>query len=381
MNLAMAGLIFGASAITNGTGHAVGAASFLYSGASDLVLASRLAHLRGLPLTIWLVVAYSLLLLLLLVTVVIGRKLARSVRTASTLISGAGFALALPLLWIEVIVLRGASGACVAGILAVASVFAAVLVRGLPVLTRTRQAAITGAVLIIGACAFPYLLTRGGLPDIKALPASAPVATLVRLESHVSGNPQAPLVVEFADFECGACALQAHSTQRFLENHPNDMRFAFRHFPLTWHHPHALQAAEAAECAAKDNKFWEMSRLIYLRRDLDSASLQQYATYLNVDQKGFDACLSTGKMRDRVETDIADAQAFGIHATPTFVVGRLIIEGTIDPAKLAEIARSESPKQESNNNMASQGQNAMPSKPPSGAPGVVAPCDSGAVCK
>jgi protein-disulfide isomerase len=359
----------------------MGPASFLYSGASDLILASKLAHLRGLPLTIWLVVAYSLLLLQLLLTVLMGHKLARSVRAASALISGAGLALALPLLWIEVIVLRGASGACVVGILAVASVFAAILVRGVPVVTRARQAAITAAVLIVGACSFPYLLPRGGLPDIKALPASAPVASLVRLESHVSGSPQAPLVVEFADFECGACALQAHSMQRFLENHPNEMRFAFRHFPLTWHHPHALQAAEAAECAANDNKFWEMSRLIYLRRDLDSASLQQYATYLNVDQKPFDACLSTGKMRYRVETDIADAQAFGIHATPTFVVGKLLIEGTIDPAKLAEISRRENLKQESNNNMASQGQKAMPSKPTLGEPGIVAPCDTGAVCK
>jgi hypothetical protein len=79
----MSGLIFGAIAITTRSGHAVGSASFLYSGASDLVLASRLAHLRGLPLTIWLVVAYSLLLLLLLLTVLIGRKLARSVRAAS----------------------------------------------------------------------------------------------------------------------------------------------------------------------------------------------------------------------------------------------------------------------------------------------------------
>jgi protein-disulfide isomerase len=377
----MSGLIFGAIAITTRSGHAVGSASFLYSGASDLVLASRLAHLRGLPLTIWLVVAYSLLLLLLLLTVLIGRKLARSVRAASALISGAGLALALPLLWIEVIVLRGASRVCVAGILAVAGVFAAILVRGLPVSTRARQAAITGAVLIIGACAFAYLLPRGGLPDIKALRASAPVAGLVRLESHVSGSPQAPLVVEFADFECAACALQAHSMQTFLEHHPNDLRFAFRHFPLTWRHPHALQAAEAVECAANDNKFWEMSRLIYLRHELDSGSLKQYATYLNVDQKPFDACLSTGKMRYRVETDISDARALGIHATPTFVVGRLIIEGTIDPAKLAEITRHEHLKQNGNNSMPSQDQNVMPGKVASDAPGIGAPCDTGAVCK
>ena len=367
-----------ASATAPGLSGVWGVVVVFQSGA-DLVRASRLAHLRGLPLTIWAVAAYSILLLMMLASVLMGHRLARIVRIATALVSGAGLVLALVLLWIETIAVRFACRPCVVGIIAVACVFTLVLVRGLPVATRGRQAAATAAALIVGVCSFPYLLLRGGLPDIQELSQKTLAVGLAGAENHGTGDPRAPLVVEFADFECQACAVQAHSMQSFLEDHPNDVRFVFRHFPLTQRHAQAFQAAEAAECAAQQRRFWEMSRLMYSGQGLESAVLAKYAGELNLDAKEFTSCLSTHVTQNEVERDMAYGRSLGVHATPSFVTGRLMIVGTIDPGKLAEIARRQQGAQQSD--ATSTGKQGGAGKSADSGSEVEGPCSISAACR
>src|SRR5215831_20202706 len=96
---------------------------------------------------------------------------------------------------------------------------------------------------------------------------------------HVLGAAHAPVVVvEYGDFQCPTCKQAAPSVKLLLTRFPNRVLFAYRHFPLEEAHPHALAAAEAAECAAQQGKFWLMHDLLYENQDrLALAHLSRYA--------------------------------------------------------------------------------------------------------
>ena len=96
----------------------------------------------------------------------------------------------------------------------------------------------------------------------------------------------------------------------------------FRDLPLESIHPHAFKAAEAANCAGEQGKFWEMyEHLFRNQRALAPASLTQYAQTLNLDAARFGACLDSSKYAAEIRRDIADAVAAGIEGTPNFVIG------------------------------------------------------------
>src|SRR6059036_3950665 len=102
---------------------------------------------------------------------------------------------------------------------------------------------------------------------------------------HVRGPPNAPAtLVEYGDYECPYCGL-AHPIVKSVQAHlGRRMRFVFRHFPLTEIHPHALRAAEAAEAAGAQGKFWEMHDLLYENQNaLHDEALAQYAESLGLD--------------------------------------------------------------------------------------------------
>jgi protein-disulfide isomerase len=81
---------------------------------------------------------------------------------------------------------------------------------------------------------------------------------------HALGPDHAPVtIVEYGDFECPICKMAAPGVKLLLDRHPNRVRLVFRHFPIEEAHPHALQAAEAAEAAAAQGRFWEMHDLLF----------------------------------------------------------------------------------------------------------------------
>jgi protein-disulfide isomerase len=102
-------------------------------------------------------------------------------------------------------------------------------------------------------------------------------------------------------------------------------------------HPEARKAAEAAEAAREQGKYWDFTAILFRNQSaLKPEQLKQYAQVIGLDRAKFDAALDTGKFTDKVERDILDAQRFGVSGTPTFFVnGRRTKDGTYESLKAA----------------------------------------------
>src|SRR5581483_5329296 len=111
------------------------------------------------------------------------------------------------------------------------------------------------------------------------------------------------------------------TNQEIRRRFPKQFRFIFRNFPLVKFHPFAEKAAEAAECAADQDKFWPMHDRMYAADgELAVVQLKFYAQDVGLDTAKFNACLDSGEKAARVQEDIADGKAVGIGATPTFYI-------------------------------------------------------------
>jgi protein-disulfide isomerase len=100
------------------------------------------------------------------------------------------------------------------------------------------------------------------------------------------------------------------------------VRYVFRDLPLVQIHPHAFKAAEAANCAGEQGKFWEMHNLLFENiRALAPANLTQHAQTVGLDAAKFAQCLESGRHAAEVRKDMADANAAGVAGTPGFIIG------------------------------------------------------------
>jgi protein-disulfide isomerase len=142
----------------------------------------------------------------------------------------------------------------------------------------------------------------------------------VSVRDHSLGPAQAPVtLVEYGDFECPHCAAAYPVIRGLLDTLGGRVRFVFRHFPITVSHDHAQKAAEAAEAAAEQGRFWEMHDLLFRNQDaLDSESLVGYARELKMDVERFRRDLAGGVYADRVYEDLVSGQNSDVHWTPTF---------------------------------------------------------------
>ncbi|HYL72078.1 MAG TPA: DsbA family protein [Candidatus Dormibacteraeota bacterium] len=152
------------------------------------------------------------------------------------------------------------------------------------------------------------------------------LALAVGASDHVTGAEHAAVtVVEYGDFECPNCKQAQSAVQLLLERFAGRARLVWRHFPLEDVHPHALAAAEAAECAAGQGKFWPMHDLLFA----DQAHLKGKDLLGRAERLGCDAARFTAEMDDhvylqRVREHIQSGLDSGVRGTPTFFVdGRL----------------------------------------------------------
>ncbi len=156
---------------------------------------------------------------------------------------------------------------------------------------------------------------------------------------RVKGPETAPVtIIEFSDFQCPYCKIASEAMKQALAAYPDKVRFIYREFPLTQIHANAQAAAEAAECAGDQNKFWEMHDLLFANQDkLDAASISKYAVQLKLNKANFDSCVSTGKYKAKITADIATGTNFGVSGTPAFFInGQLMSsEPTVDNLKAA----------------------------------------------
>jgi formate-nitrite transporter family protein len=166
---------------------------------------------------------------------------------------------------------------------------------------------------------------------------------VITADDHVLGPASAPAtVVEYGDYECPYCRGGARDVHRLLDRFPGRIRFVFRNFPIPQLHPHALQAAEAAEAAAAQGKFWEMYELL-LRpsSNLDLDSLVGYAERIGLDAGRFLNEVTGNVYEARIERDVQEGVGNGVNATPKFYVdgtridGRLPLEGLVAAVEAA----------------------------------------------
>ena len=139
---------------------------------------------------------------------------------------------------------------------------------------------------------------------------------------HIQGSADAPVtVVQYGDFECPSCG-QAYPIIKQIAGRMGDrLRFVFRNFPIPNSHLHAQQAAEPAEAAGAQVKFWEMHDLLYERQgNLTDTDLHAYAVELDIDVGRFDREMTEHLYADRVEEDSMSGVRSGVSGTPTFYI-------------------------------------------------------------
>jgi protein-disulfide isomerase len=156
-------------------------------------------------------------------------------------------------------------------------------------------------------------------------PPRAVVATTGR---PAKGPANAPIeLIEFSDFQCPFC-LQANPTvTKVLDTYGDRIHFVYRHYPLP-NHPNARPAAEAAECAAEQDKFWPYhDRLFASAGKLADSDLKQAAADLGLDSGRFSSCFEARKYTSIVDADIRAGNDAGVSATPAFFINGRLVSG------------------------------------------------------
>jgi protein-disulfide isomerase len=144
----------------------------------------------------------------------------------------------------------------------------------------------------------------------------------VTAQDHSRGATHGRItIVEYGDFECPVCRAVEPGVRMVLDRAPGDIRLVYRHLPIESAHPHALIAAEAAEAAAAQGKFWEMHDLLLtMGLRLDRRTIDRHAAELGLDMPQFIAALDDEIYRQRVREQMEGAFRSHLRATPGFYV-------------------------------------------------------------
>jgi protein-disulfide isomerase len=154
-------------------------------------------------------------------------------------------------------------------------------------------------------------------------------------DQPTKGNAAAKVtIIEFTDYQCPACAQTQPVIERLAQEYSDRVQLVVRDFPLR-QHANAFKAAEAAEAAREQGRYWEYVSLLFGNQSaLDAANLKEYATRLGLDRRKFDAALDSGKYTEKVQRDLQDGTRFGVNSTPTlFINGRRIEDRSYEGVK------------------------------------------------
>jgi protein-disulfide isomerase len=159
---------------------------------------------------------------------------------------------------------------------------------------------------------------------------------------HALGPPHAPVtLVEYGDFECPRCKQAAGAVKLLIAHFGPQLRYVFRHFPLEEIHPHALLAAEAAECAGAQGEFWRMHDVLFEQQaHLERERLLDYARTLALDMGRFAADLDNDIHLPRVREHQRDGRSSGVRATPGFFVNGQVRDVSYELHSLVEAVES-----------------------------------------
>ena len=160
-------------------------------------------------------------------------------------------------------------------------------------------------------------------------------AEIVRYEIPVDDDPSigpenaAITIVEFSDYECPYCR-KWHSDvfTKLMEEYPEQVRLVYRDFPLSSIHANAAPAAEAANCANEQGKFWPFhEKLFSAELGLGEQAYQEYATSLGLNLQSFLECVNSDRYQEEVQADYQFAADLGVRSTPTFFINGIAVVG------------------------------------------------------
>jgi Na+/H+ antiporter NhaA len=158
---------------------------------------------------------------------------------------------------------------------------------------------------------------------------------------HVRGSPEAPVtLIEYGDYECPYCGQAEVAIRELLDSFGDDLRYVWRHLPLNDVHANAQIAAEAAEAAAAQGRFWEFHDLLLTHQDdLGVRGLARRAEEVGLDQQRFWHEVRRHQYADRIGDDVASADASGVAGTPSFFINGRRHDGAYDAATLSDAVR------------------------------------------
>jgi protein-disulfide isomerase len=162
-------------------------------------------------------------------------------------------------------------------------------------------------------------------------------------DDHVRGGPEtAPLtLVEYGDYECPYCGAAYPIVKEVERTLGDELRSVFRNFPLGDMHPHAVQAAEAAEAAAGQGRFWEMHDRLYEHQDRETTEdLIEHASVLGLDVERFRSDLEEHAYEPRIQADFLSGVRSGVNGTPTFFINGVRHNGGYDLDSLLTALRA-----------------------------------------
>ena len=329
----------------------------------DTVVTSRWGMLLGVPVSIWGILFYGVLL-------VVARRASGEPSAARDRARADAFALAVAgtlfsayLAAISLVVLKAICLLC-AG-LYVVSVLALVAawkqasplaeaaqrlgerwreIRRRPVLATAAVGAAAGVLVLSSLLPAQTRLTREQVfkssPQFYDWYTNQPIVDAA-IEGGVSQGPEnAPIqLIEFSDFECPHCAQAYVTLKDILPRYQNQVRFSYHHFPLSSDcnpavqqkgHEHACRAAIAAQCAAEGGRFQPYANLLFANQTtLDDKSLTSYAKQVGLDVSAFEKCLASPAAAEKVAEDAKSGDKAGVRSTPTFFINGRKIEGNM----------------------------------------------------
>jgi protein-disulfide isomerase len=174
-------------------------------------------------------------------------------------------------------------------------------------------------------------------------PETAKLILPVSERDHAQGQDTAPVtLVEYGDYECPYCG-QAYPIIKKIQKHLGDeLRFVFRNFPIAQVHPHAQRAAEAAETAGAQDKFWEMhDRLYEHQQELSDSNLSRHASAIGMDIARFEDEMSNHVHTGRVREDFMSGIRSGVNGTPTFYINGTRYDDSWDEETLLSSIKQE----------------------------------------
>ncbi len=162
----------------------------------------------------------------------------------------------------------------------------------------------------------------------KSLPVVLPPQFTVDATGPSQGGDEAAVtIVEFSDYECHFCGKAEPTVKKLLVEYGDKVRIVYRDYPLP-NHTNAPKAAEAAHCAGKQDKFWQMHDLLFEnQRALGIEELKGYATKLGLDSEKFSECLDSGEMKPIVVASLQEGEKVGVTGTPAFFVNGRLLSG------------------------------------------------------